>query len=92
LSGSFKNLGVKTSVNSTMSSAAKWIKMSRKTVRSFPKCDFVRRFNVRVENALTHKSQYLWINEDKISQEDVAKLVEMYRRHIEEKLTINPGL
>jgi hypothetical protein len=27
----------------------------------------VRRFNLGVENALTHKSRYLWINEDDIS-------------------------
>jgi hypothetical protein len=52
----------------------------------------LRRFNLRVENMITHKSQYIWIVEDEIAQEDVARLVEMYRLHIGTRMTIIPGL
>lgn len=51
-----------------------------------------RRFNVRVENALTHKSQYIWINEDEVSPEDVERLMNLYRKHIESKMTIIRGI
>ena len=52
----------------------------------------LRRFNVRVENALTHKSQYVWINEDEVSPEDVARLIDLYQKHIASKMTIIPGI
>jgi hypothetical protein len=45
-----------------------------------------------VENLLTHRSQYLWIVEDEISPEDVARLVEMYKKHIGKKMAVIPGL
>ena len=51
-----------------------------------------RRFNVRVENAMTRKSQYVWINEDEVSPEDADRLIKLYRRHIETKMKIVPGL
>lgn len=52
----------------------------------------LRKFNVRTENLLTHKSQYIWIAEDEISPEDVKRLVELFKKHIESKYTIIPGL
>jgi hypothetical protein len=52
----------------------------------------MRKFNVRVENLLTRRSQYLWIHEDEVAEEDVARLVEMYRSHIEKKFTVISGL
>jgi hypothetical protein len=52
----------------------------------------MRKFNARVENVLTHRSQYLWIHEDEVAEEDAAKLAEMYRRHIEQKFTVISGL
>lgn len=52
----------------------------------------LRKFNVRTENLLTHKSQYIWIAEDEISPEDVKRLVELFKKHIESKYTIVPGL
>jgi hypothetical protein len=52
----------------------------------------LRKFNVRVENLLTHKSQYVWIVEDEIAPEDVARLIEMYRQHIGTRMTVIPGL
>lgn len=52
----------------------------------------LRRFNVRVENALTHKSQYVWISEDEVSPDDVAMLVQLYRKHIESKMMIIPDM
>ena len=50
----------------------------------------LRRFNVRVENVMTHKSRYVWINEDEVSPEDTARLISLYRRHIQSKLKIVP--
>jgi hypothetical protein len=52
----------------------------------------LRRFNVRIENVLTKKSSYIWIGEDEVGPEDIEKLIALYRRHIESKLTIIPGL
>ncbi|OHT00223.1 hypothetical protein TRFO_33138 [Tritrichomonas foetus] len=52
----------------------------------------LRKFNVRTENPLTKKSQYIWVNEDEISTEDVQRLVGLFRKHIESKMTIIPGL
>jgi hypothetical protein len=51
-----------------------------------------RKFNVRVQNALTGRSQYQWVGEEEVSQEDVEMLVKMYRNHIEAKVTVIPGL
>jgi hypothetical protein len=52
----------------------------------------LRKFNVRVENTLTRRSQYQWVTEDQIAPEDVERLTALYRKHIESKLTIIPGL
>jgi hypothetical protein len=52
----------------------------------------LRKFNVRVENVLTHRSQYNWVAEDEITPEDAERLTDLYRKHIQGKLTIIPGL
>lgn len=52
----------------------------------------LRKFHVRVENQLTHRSSYAWIAEDEIPIEDVQRLLDLYRRHIEARYTIIPGL
>jgi hypothetical protein len=52
----------------------------------------LRKFNVRVENAITNRSTYLWIPEDEVAKDDVEKLVQLYRNHIESKMTIIPGI
>lgn len=52
----------------------------------------LRKFNVKMENVLTHKSQYTWIAEDEISPEDTRRLVELFKKHIESKYTIIPDM
>jgi hypothetical protein len=52
----------------------------------------LRRFNVRVQNVLTGKSQYQWVAEDEVAPEDVELLARLYTNHIESKMTIMPGL
>jgi hypothetical protein len=52
----------------------------------------VRRFNVRVQNVLTGKSQYQWVDEDEVTPGDVELLARLYKTHIEGRMTIMPGL
>jgi hypothetical protein len=52
----------------------------------------LRKFNVRIENALTNKSTYQWVAEDEVAPEDVEKLVHMYKLHIESRVTVIPSL
>jgi hypothetical protein len=39
-----------------------------------------------------HHSQYQWIAESEIATKDVKQLTDLYRKHIENKMTIIPGL
>jgi hypothetical protein len=52
---------------------------------------WVRRFQVKVQNMTSKRCSYVWLNEDEIPPEDVARLVELYRAHIESKLLIVPS-
>jgi len=52
----------------------------------------LRKFHVKLHNPITNKSQYIWINEDEVSEDDVKRLVDLYKTHIESKMAIVPGL
>lgn len=52
----------------------------------------LRRFNVRYVNTRTGRAKYAWIAEDKVTDADVSRLLDLYRRHIESKLKVIPGL
>jgi hypothetical protein len=52
---------------------------------------WVRRFHVKVQNITSKRCSYVWLNEDEIPPEDVARLVDLYRAHIESKLLIVPS-
>ena len=51
----------------------------------------LRKFHVKLINPITKKTQYIWINEDEVSNDDVQHLIELYKIHIENKMTIVPG-
>ena len=48
----------------------------------------LRKFHVRVRNELTKRLSYVWINEDEIPPDDVRRLCELYKAHIESKMLI----
>ncbi|OHT16969.1 hypothetical protein TRFO_41421 [Tritrichomonas foetus] len=52
----------------------------------------LRKFHVRVVSTSTKKPSYVWINEDEIPPEDVQRLLDLYRKHIESKMIIIPGI
>ena len=45
-----------------------------------------RRFNVRLKNRLTGKSEYSWLTEEELSPPDVEVLMARYREHIASKM------
>ena len=48
----------------------------------------LRKFHVRVRNELTKRLSYVWINEDEIPPDDVRRLCELYKAHIESKMLV----
>ena len=48
----------------------------------------LRKFHVRIRNELTKRLSYVWINEDEIPPDDVKRLCELYKAHIESKMLV----
>lgn len=48
-----------------------------------------KRFNVRVRNELTGKSDYAWFTEDELSPDEANRLMAMYREHIASKMRVS---
>ena len=53
---------------------------------------YLRKFHVKVQNVNSKRISYAWIHEDEIPEEDVRRLVDMYKRLIESKMTVLPNL
>lgn len=48
----------------------------------------MRRFHVKVVNSVSKKVQYIWINEDEVTEDDVSRLLELYKSLIESKMHV----
>ncbi|OHT16305.1 hypothetical protein TRFO_13318 [Tritrichomonas foetus] len=46
----------------------------------------IKRYNVKIYNAITKKSSYQWITEDEVSKEDSIRLNELYQMHVAGKI------
>ena len=43
---------------------------------------FLKKYQVKMVNQMTNRSKYMWINEDDVTEYDVAKLDELYQKHL----------
>lgn len=52
----------------------------------------LRKFHVKIVGTNSKKVQYVWISEDELPEEDVQRLVSLYRNFIESKMTVIPNV